>query len=352
MSGGSIELIGLRKAYGPIVAIHELTLSVQAGEFVTLLGPSGSGKSTTLLMIAGFEPPDSGQIILAGRDVTFDPPHRRDIGIVFQNYALFPHLTVAGNIAFPLEMRHVPRREIVERVDYALKLVRLGDLGGRYPKQLSGGQQQRVAIARAVVFNPPVLLMDEPLGALDKKLRVEMQSEIKRLQREVGLTIVYVTHDQEEALILSDRIVLINHGLVEQIGNPQEMYEAPRNRFVADFLGETNFLSGTVSSNGEGHVLVKLMSGAVIKVNQDETLYQGANVLVAIRPERVSLATPGDAGCLLTGLVEEASYAGIRNSLCRRGCQRGKNCRLGEVDPIAGTTRSDFLIGVAALPTS
>ncbi|MDT8267342.1 ABC transporter ATP-binding protein, partial [Roseomonas sp. DSM 102946] len=210
--------------------------------FISFLGPSGSGKSTTLMMIAGFETPESGQIALDGRDVTHLPPHRRGIGMVFQSYALFPHMTVAENVGFALKQRGVGKAEIVERVRQALDLVRLSAFGGRYPQQLSGGQQQRVAIARAVIFNPPVLLMDEPLSALDKQLREEMQLEIKALHERLGITFIYVTHDQKEALVMSDRVAVMNQGRIEQLDDPATLYDRPSNRFVASFVGEANFL--------------------------------------------------------------------------------------------------------------
>src|SRR5688572_11305539 len=247
-AGASVDLVNLRKLYGGVVALDTLTLSVKQGEFVTLLGPSGSGKTTTLMMIAGFEDPSAGDILVNGEPVVSRPPHRRNIGVVFQSYALFPHMTVAGNVGYPLRMRHVRRDDVRRRVAAALDLVQLGALGDRYPAQLSGGQQQRVALARALVFEPPLLLMDEPLGALDKKLREDLQLEIKRIHRDVGVTVIYVTHDQSEALTMSDRIAIMRAGRLEQYGAADELYERPATRFVAEFVGEATLLGARVES--------------------------------------------------------------------------------------------------------
>src|SRR5262245_37019038 len=250
--GGRIELVGLCKRFaprGPLVVAH-VGIDVAPGEFVTLLGPSGSGKTTTLNMIAGFTEVTSGDIRLAGRDISLLPPHRRNFGMVFQNYALFPHMTVAQNVAFPLRERKVPKAEIERRVGEVLELVDLGGLGGRRPDALSGGQQQRVALARAVVFSPSVLLLDEPLSALDRKLRQTLQQEIKRLHQELGLTFVFVTHDQDEAMALSDRIAVFNSGRIERVGSPADLYRDPGTRFVARFLGESNLFDGRLRTDG------------------------------------------------------------------------------------------------------
>ena len=246
--GARIQLENLSKYYGEVGANQDINLDISPGEFLTFLGPSGSGKTTTLMMIAGFVVPSSGDIQISGNSIVQVPVHKRNIGMVFQNYALFPHLSVAKNIAFPLEMRGMPKNEIETRVTHALELVRLDSFGERRPKQLSGGQQQRVALARALVFNPNVLLLDEPLGALDAKLREEMKIEIKQLHHNIGATILFVTHDQEEALTLSDRIAVFNAGEIVQIGTPDELYHQPSNRFVADFIGETNLITGKVKS--------------------------------------------------------------------------------------------------------
>jgi putative spermidine/putrescine transport system ATP-binding protein len=246
----ALALRGLRKSFGSTTAVDGVDLEVRRGEFVTLLGPSGSGKTTTLRMVAGFMAPSEGSIEIDGRDMTRTPPYRRDVGMVFQNYALFPHMTAAQNIAFPLRMRGRPRAEIDRRVDEALRLVKLGDLGARYPRQLSGGQQQRVALARAVVFEPRLLLMDEPLGALDRKLRKSLQLEIIRVSRQLGATVLYVTHDQEEALMMSDRIAIFSAGRIEQLGTGDDLYDRPTSLFVADFIGESNILRGTYDVDG------------------------------------------------------------------------------------------------------
>jgi putative spermidine/putrescine transport system ATP-binding protein len=237
-----IALVSIRKAYGDVVAVDGIDLEVQRGEFFTMLGPSGSGKTTTLRLIAGFERPDSGRIMLAGEDVAGRAPYERDVNTVFQDYALFPHMTVGENVAYGLKVKGTPRRRRTEQVRHVLEVVRLGGLEGRKPSQLSGGQRQRVALARAIVNNPRVLLLDEPLGALDLKLREQMQIELKAIQRDIGITFVYVTHDQEEALTMSDRIAVFSHGRIEQIGTPVEVYEHPASEFVAGFVGVSNLL--------------------------------------------------------------------------------------------------------------
>src|SRR5207302_4713642 len=239
-----VRLVGVRKAYGDVVAVNGVDLEIASGEFFTLLGPLGSDKTTTLRLIAGFERPDEGRIELAGRDVTGRPPYSRDVNTVFQDYALFPHMTVAENVGYGLRVRGVGRRERRLRVDEILKVVQLPGLGERKPVQLSGGQRQRVALARALVNHPQVLLLDEPLGALDLKLRKQMQLELKRIQHEVGVTFLYVTHDQEEAMTMSDRIAVMRHGRIEQIGAPEDIYERPSTEFVAGFLGASNLLEG------------------------------------------------------------------------------------------------------------
>jgi putative spermidine/putrescine transport system ATP-binding protein len=237
-----VELVAIRKTYGEVVAVDSVDLEVRRGEFFTMLGPSGSGKTTTLRLIAGFERPDSGRILLGGKDVAREPPYERDVNTVFQDYALFPHMTVGENVEYGLKVKGVKKRERRERVEEALEMVRLAGFGSRKPSQLSGGQRQRVALARSIVNHPRVLLLDEPLGALDLKLRQEMQSELKRIQQEVGITFVYVTHDQEEALTMSDRIAVFNVGRIEQIGSPVEVYEHPASEFVAGFVGVSNLL--------------------------------------------------------------------------------------------------------------
>jgi putative spermidine/putrescine transport system ATP-binding protein len=249
---GRLDIEGVSKAFGDVIALADVSLGVAAGEFVTILGPSGSGKTTLLKVIAGFEAAETGSIRVDGSDVTDLDPALRNIGMVFQNYALFPHLSVARNVAYPLAMRGMAKGEIASRVADALEMVELGGMGERLPKQLSGGQQQRVALARATVFQPRLLLLDEPFGALDRKLRDQMQLEVRRLQRRLGLTTLFITHDQEEALIMSDRVAVMANGRLQQVGAPLEIYEAPANPFVADFIGESNIFSGTVEAGGEG----------------------------------------------------------------------------------------------------
>ena len=267
-----------------MAALGGVDLDVAEGEFLTILGPSGSGKTTLLKTIAGFEIPDEGTVLVGGEDVTLTPPRRRDVGMVFQNYALFPHLTVAQNIAFPLEMRRRPREEITRRVEEALRLVELQAFGQRLPRQLSGGQQQRVALARAVVFGPRLLLLDEPFGALDRKLRESLQLEVRRLQRNLRLTTIFITHDQEEALIMSDRIAVMDKGRIEQIGLPGDLYARPATRFVADFLGESNLLEGTAKGGlaslpGFGQVpLAAQPDGPVTLLLRPEALRLGDDV--------------------------------------------------------------------------
>jgi ABC-type Fe3+/spermidine/putrescine transport system ATPase subunit len=285
-----VELSEVAKRYGGQLAVDAVSLTVAAGEFVSLLGPSGSGKTTTLMMIAGFAALDAGTIRIGDEDVTHVPPHRRNIGMVHQGYALFPHMSVAKNIGFPLRMRGLARDAIAEKVARALALVQLDGLEARLPNQLSGGQQQRVALARALVFEPPLLLMDEPLGALDRKLREELQVEIKRIQRATRSTVIYVTHDQDEALSLSDRIAVMNRGRIEQIGAPSALYEQPRTRFVADFLGAANFLEAVVTAAGR----LRTDRGAEIAVAPRAPHDIGRRVTVAVRPERIRVATAGD----------------------------------------------------------
>jgi spermidine/putrescine ABC transporter ATP-binding subunit len=285
------------KQYGATKALDEVCLDIDVGEFVTLLGPSGCGKSTTLRAIAGLLDIDRGTIAIDGRDFTKVPIHRRDIGVVFQNNALFPHMTVAQNVAFGLRMRNVARAEQASRTAEALVLVHLPDFGARYPHQLSGGQQQRVAIARALVINPRVLLLDEPFAALDRKLREEMQMELRDLTRRVGITSVFVTHDQEEALTLSDRIVVMNAGRIEQIGTPDAIYSRPETRFVADFMGARNILETTVTRVGDAEALLD-WQGITLRAPllQHHRLSTASAVAVALRPEAVRIVPPSAAG--------------------------------------------------------
>jgi len=293
---GAIELRGITKRYGRERVVDAVSVRIEPGEFFSLLGPSGSGKTTTLLMIAGFADVDEGAIVVDGTDVAATPPQKRGFGMVFQNYAIFPHLDVFENVAFPLRARDLPNAEIAERVASALQLVRLERFAQRYARELSGGQQQRVAIARAIVFHPSVVLMDEPLGALDKNLRYQMQVEIKDIQRRLGMTVVYVTHDQEEAMNMSDRIAIMNSGRIEQVGRPADIYENPATAFIARFLGEANLIEGRVVA----------VDGTVATLRAGETLSfrarcalpvaAGGSGQLFVRPERVALtAGAGDA---------------------------------------------------------
>ncbi|WP_336512466.1 ABC transporter ATP-binding protein [Roseomonas haemaphysalidis] len=312
VAGHALSLRGITKRYGGFAAAQDVSLEIGRGEFLTLLGPSGSGKTTLLMCIAGFVAPDAGQVLLDGRDITALPPERRDFGMVFQGYALFPHLSVAENVAFPLRVRRLSKPEQTAKVRAALDLVQLGGLADRMPAQLSGGQQQRVALARALVFDPALLLLDEPLSALDKKLRAELQEELKALHRRVGRTFVNVTHDQEEALSLSDRIAILNGGRLVQQGSPAQLYEAPRSRFVADFLGKANFIAGRAEPDGGG-----IRAGATrVALAPGARPPAGALVLLALRPEKVALLSPGQgADTVVDGTVERWSYLGSGFSL-------------------------------------
>ncbi len=283
-----VEFDRVQKSYdGVTLVVKDLNLQMPKGEFLTMLGPSGSGKTTCLMMLAGFETATHGTILLAGREINNIPPHKRGIGMVFQNYALFPHMTVAENLGFPLEVRGMGKSERQDKVLKALDMVQMADFGARRPAQLSGGQQQRVALARALVFDPELVLMDEPLGALDKQLREHMQFEIKALHERLGITVVYVTHDQSEALTMSDRVAVFNDGMIQQLAPPDELYEAPQNSFVAGFIGENNKLPGTVEEIGPGRALVRLDSGDLIDALPVNVHAAGEKTLVSIRPERV-----------------------------------------------------------------
>ncbi|MDQ0604685.1 ABC-type Fe3+/spermidine/putrescine transport system ATPase subunit [Streptomyces canus] len=306
-SGKPLSVTRLRKTYGGVTAVDEVSMEIAAGEFVTFLGSSGSGKTTTLMMIAGFCEPDSGSIVVGGRDVTRLAPQKRGLGFVFQQYLLFPHMTVWENVAFPLQLRGVSKAEQRRRVGETLEMAGLSAMARRRPRELSGGQQQRVALCRALVYRPPVILMDEPLGALDKKLRDQLQTEIKRIQQELGLTVIYVTHDQEEALVLSDRIAVMRDGRIDQFDTPQELFERPRTPFVADFLGAANFLPGHVEQQTSGHTLVRLDTGGVLKT-RPQAGAEGARVRAAVQPGRLALCPPDDGFC--SGTVETVTYVG------------------------------------------
>ena len=301
MATPSVEVVSARKTYGAeVTALAGVSLAVAPGEFFTLLGPSGCGKTTLLRLLAGFEAPDAGAIRIGGRDVTADPPHRRPVNTVFQSYALFPHLTVARNVSFGLEMRGTPRRDADARAREMLELVELSAMADRRPAQLSGGQQQRVALARALAPAPEVLLLDEPLSALDLKLRQAMRRELSRIQHETGITFVFVTHDQEEALAMSDRIAVMRDGRILQTGTPREIYDAPSSRFVADFIGETNFLTGEAAQGA-----LRLPSGETLPAPADRS----GEITLAVRPEQVRLGPAGEAGTL-AATVTDAVYMG------------------------------------------
>jgi putative spermidine/putrescine transport system ATP-binding protein len=309
----ALRLVQLRKNFGSLAAVADISLTVEQGEFVSLLGPSGSGKTTTLRMIAGFTTPTTGEILTNGTDITHYPPSRRSVGMVFQNYALFPHLTAAQNVAFPLEMRKVKRPEIRRRVDEALNVVDLLGLGDRKPRELSGGQQQRVALARAFVYEPAILLMDEPLGALDKKLRESLQFEIVRIAREINATVVYVTHDQGEALTMSDRIAVFHRGQIEQIGSPAALYERPTTRFVADFLGESTMIDGRASPASSRYQRFEADGFQCAVPAATESLASGGDATLVLRPEQLELSSESEADPkwnVLEGVVVDSVYAG------------------------------------------
>jgi putative spermidine/putrescine transport system ATP-binding protein len=317
LGGAEVRLHELTKAFGPVVAVEDVSVTIAPGSFFTLLGPSGSGKTTTLMMVAGFAYPTRGEVFVDGQPMAGRPPQKRDLGMVFQSYAVFPHLSVFDNIGFPLEIRRVRRAEIRRRVGEALELVRLEGYDRRLPRQLSGGEQQRVALARALVFRPRVLLMDEPLGALDKKLRAHMQLELKHIQRHLHVTVLYVTHDQEEALTMSDRVAVMQRGRIEQVGTPAELYEVPSTRFVADFLGESNFVNGViVGALGEGRWLVRSPGGLEFRGIGAGPLEMSQPVTAAVRPEKLvpfedpAAATQTGPVNACKGTIEEAIYAG------------------------------------------
>jgi len=312
VSGGAIRLVKLAKAFDGVPAVTGIDLDIPAGQFYSLLGASGCGKTTTLRMIAGFERPDSGRIELDGRDVANDPPHQRPVNTVFQSYALFPFMTVWDNVAFGLRYQKAGKEEVRQRVGAALDLVQMGSFAKRKPGQLSGGQQQRVALARALVLRPRVLLLDEPLGALDAKLRKQLQLELRAVQREVGITFVYVTHDQEEALTMSDQIAVLAEGRVEQVGPPEEIYSAPATTYVAAFLGAANIFDAKVLRNSGGSAVCAAMSAELHAAIDDD--YRPGPAAIVIRPERITLQQPGESAPegynLIGGTVAEVVYLG------------------------------------------
>ena len=301
----------LSKFYGDFTAVDDISIQLDKGKFLTILGPSGSGKTTTLMSVAGFVLPDKGTILVDGKDITQVKPHKRNIGMVFQNYALFPHMTILQNVMYPLKMRHIPKAESQKTAEKYLSIVGLSGLESRYPKELSGGQQQRVALARALVFNPPLLLMDEPLGALDKQLRQRMQLEIKHIQKQLNITVVYVTHDQEEALTMSDEIIIMNHGAIEQQGTPWELYEQPANRFVAEFMGESNLIPAKITAVPEGTTFGKaeIDGGYTVSIQTGQPLKLGDEVILSIRPEYVTV-TGAEEDEAIPAKLEETIYLG------------------------------------------
>lgn len=326
MSSSNLRISGLSKRYGDFVALAPTDLEVPQGEFLTLLGPSGSGKTTLLNLIAGLAQCDEGKVLINDTDVTFQAPYERDIGVVFQNYALFPHMTIEENIAFPLKMRSVDAASARRRAQEVLELVRLPHVAKRYPRELSGGQQQRIALARCIVYKPSIILMDEPLGALDKKLRDQMQLEIKRIHRELGTTIVYVTHDQEEAMTMSDRICLMNSGAIEQLGTPADLYFRPRTLFVADFLGESNLLPAVVDSVAGEEIRI-VLAGTKVKAGvtgNGSQFEAGQHVKVMVRPQNLTVQhAGGDANSRLTGRLTDIMVTGSLTKLYVDAAEQG-----------------------------
>jgi spermidine/putrescine transport system ATP-binding protein len=306
-----LELRGVSKTFGNVCAVDDLSLQVHRGEFLSLLGPSGCGKTTTLRIIAGFEKPSRGEVYLQGQPLGNTPPYRRHVNTVFQHYVLFPHMTVYQNIAFGLQMKRLPKDAIQARVTTVLKIVELANYGTRYPHQLSGGEQQRVGLARALVNEPAVLLLDEPLGALDLKVRKRMQLELKRIHREVGITFLHVTHDQEEALVLSDRIAVMNRGRLEQLDSVENIYLCPRSQYVSDFIGEINLFSGRLVAGASSGMTIRTVEGDTLSVNVHDHIPAGHEVDAAVRPEKISLSTePLDGENTFSGVVVDHAFLG------------------------------------------
>ena len=320
-----VRFSGVQKTYdGSTLVVRDLNLDIQSGEFISLLGPSGSGKTTTLMMLAGFESPTAGDILLNGRQITGTPPHKRNFGMVFQNYALFPHMSVAQNVAYPLTVRDVPKAEQEQRVKKALDMVRLSGMGDRLPARLSGGQQQRVALARALVFNPQLVLMDEPLGALDKQLREHMQIELKELHHQLGVTFVYVTHDQGEALTMSDRVAVFNEGIIQQLADAQSLYEMPTNRFVAGFVGDSTILRGTLHSDATTSSIALNGLGVTLHGLNINQAASGSLVEACVRPERIALHLdmPSQPNCVAAKVFDIVYYGDHVRLLCNLGAEQ------------------------------
>jgi putative spermidine/putrescine transport system ATP-binding protein len=351
MSDRFIAFEGVRKSYdGTSYVVRGLDLDVAKGEFLTLLGPSGSGKTTTLMMLAGFEAPTEGAITLGDRRIDSVPPHRRNIGVVFQNYALFPHMTVGENVSFPLKMRRLAKAEITTRVRRALDMVRMANFEGRRPNQLSGGQQQRIALARALVFEPQLVLMDEPLGALDKQLREHMQLEIKHLHARLGINVVYVTHDQSEALTMSDRVGVFNDGTLQQVAPPHALYETPANPFVATFIGENNTIAGDVLSVEDAMCRVRAGDGSIIIARAGEGLKAGARAALVLRPERIRLAPAADMPNRFAAIVKEVIYHGDHVRLRVTACATDDVCVKVTSSQAAGMQASGSQVAIGWAP--
>jgi spermidine/putrescine transport system ATP-binding protein len=351
----AVELSAVTKRFGEFVAVDDLTLDIYEGEFFSLLGPSGCGKTTTLRMIAGFEEPTEGGISVGGDPMRRVPPYRRPVNTVFQSYAIFPHLNVFDNVAFGLRRSGVKGEELHKRVTDACEMVQLSGFEKRKPSMLSGGQQQRVALARALVNHPEVLLLDEPLGALDLKLRKEMQLYLKNLQHEVGITFIYVTHDQEEALTMSDRIAVMNEGRVQQVADPPTLYELPRNRFVSDFIGQTNVFSGTVESVSGKRITLSTPSGKVEATAREAEVEVGAEAHAAVRPEKVRFGSEGDN--VSTARIQQLVYLGVSTQyiaelpdgeklvLYQQNSREDANPEIGEEVPVAWDARNCLILG-------
>lgn len=347
-----IHFEAISKVFGTVTVVDALDFHVARGEFVSLLGPSGSGKTTLLMMLAGFEAPSGGRIHVDGRRVEHLPPHKREMGVVFQNYALFPHMTIAENVGFPLKMRGVARAEREARVKRALDLVRLSHLADRRPSQLSGGQQQRIALSRALVYEPKVVLMDEPLSALDKQLREHMQLEIRALHRELGLTVIFVTHDQGEALTMSDRVAVLNRGKIEQFDTPSGLYDRPRTRFVAEFIGETNLLAGRVAQRQGEATTVALASGGSVTCDRAVSFEPDSEVMVSVRPEMLHLVQDAAAANALPVTVEDHVYHGDHIRLHLAFGESRLVARAGRRDaapPVGSTAFASFAPGDCSL---
>jgi putative spermidine/putrescine transport system ATP-binding protein len=356
MNGGFLSLEGVRKEFGDFVAVDTFNLEVAPGEFISFLGPSGCGKTTTLRMVAGFEEPTSGMIRLAGKDVTFVKPTQRNIGMVFQSYALFPNMTVGKNVGFGLKVRGRPKSEIESRVKEMLELIQMGHLADRYPYQLSGGQQQRVALARALAIHPQLLLLDEPLSALDAKIRVALRSEIRRIQQQLGITTIYVTHDQEEALSISDRIVVMHDGKVEQVGTPFEIYNFPQTQFVANFVGTLNTAVAEIVNPAQGFLS---MDGVqLVSAEKMDGLQRGDKVRIAIRPERFSFASDGKKANVVDCRIENITFLGsvvriqVRIGETKFNMDTFNNPflelpKIGDVDQVTCSKEAVLILGVA-----